>query len=350
MSNRLTGHPEQLQGLIAEGERALQVLVNRSHEQRESQIFTTRADREKVIFTSHSERLQLIDASERSRADRVASTVSGARLKIEEVRAYVGNDTQIMQPIDSWFAEKRRQVNSREQEKRQTISTIETTKQQQIVGFEQTTRQTIQSKQAVARQTLAPADVRQYSINWITEKIDVYQRMLAETHRTSYDSLLSRITVANSELKMRLDTASRELDERLRVLNTELDEKLRRARTRYNEQEAARRQKAQNTTSGHQSQGNGSSAANKPKPPGQSQNKDQRLNRLAGKETGIDLYPHKVFLANLDNQRSKSKTDEEIYKLLVRHFHPDRSTHKNAAEITRILTVAYDKQEKKFTV
>ncbi len=90
---------------------------------------------------------------------------------------------------------------------------------------------------------------------------------------------------------------------------------------------------------------------NDPRPNAPSQvQKDPRIAQLMGKSTGEHERPYAVLLANIDHHRAKGKTDTDIYRLLIRNFHPDTSTQENAESISRVLTAAYDKSSGRFLV
>lgn len=80
------------------------------------------------------------------------------------------------------------------------------------------------------------------------------------------------------------------------------------------------------------------------------QRPDPRIQTLMGRSTGLDKQPFVTVLGNIDHHRGNGKSDEEIYKLLVRKFHPDVSDREHGEDVIKVLGVAYDKQLKKFIV
>jgi len=77
---------------------------------------------------------------------------------------------------------------------------------------------------------------------------------------------------------------------------------------------------------------------------------DPRVQTLMGRSTGLDKQPFVTVLGNIDHHRKKGKTDEAIYMLLVKNFHPDTSERLNADEIMKAIGMSYDKQRKQFIV
>ncbi len=75
---------------------------------------------------------------------------------------------------------------------------------------------------------------------------------------------------------------------------------------------------------------------------------DPRIERLMGRATGADRRPYKILVSDVDFHREEGRTDQEIYRLLMRHFHPDISVHEHAEAVSKVLSSAYDKDKKRF--
>jgi hypothetical protein len=99
--------------------------------------------------------------------------------------------------------------------------------------------------------------------------------------------------------------------------------------------------------------GSGSSSGDQEQRQQQTQtqsSRDEKIKTMMGKEHNADPKPYSVVLTNITHQRRNGKTDDEIYRLLLRQFHPDVSKRDDAEAVSRVLTGCYDKQSKSFIV
>lgn len=76
---------------------------------------------------------------------------------------------------------------------------------------------------------------------------------------------------------------------------------------------------------------------------------DRRLQRIMADTSGTQQACVTV-LANIDHHRQKGREDVEIYRLLARHFHPDRSDSEGAEEVFKVTSAMYDSTAKRFNI
>ena len=180
------------------------------------------------------------------------------------------------------------------------------------------------------------------------------------------DNYVSTITAAITDLETLIDQRQLTLDEtckrKILEIRASIGNRNQNMQAQTNAQKALFESKfatlvAKNAKSNSSQQGsnqnntdNQDGARRRTPPASDVPQKDPRIAVLMGRSTGEPERPFKVLLANIDHHRQLGKTDFEIYRLLVRHFHPDTSSHEEADAIARVLTGAYDKATGKFKV
>jgi hypothetical protein len=75
---------------------------------------------------------------------------------------------------------------------------------------------------------------------------------------------------------------------------------------------------------------------------------DPRVQALMNITATEKLRPAVSVVKSVDLQREKGRTDADIYRTLIKHFHPDKQKSDQSEDVMKILGVAYDKTTKTF--
>lgn len=149
-------------------------------------------------------------------------------------------------------------------------------------------------------------------------------------------ALTTRLKAKHQELRSLIGDKDSQQTQLLASYNTQFDDLLNRL---SNSQKQQARQQQTGTNSQSRDHGR---EQHKPE--------DPRIRIMMGRDNGAPRRPYKIILVNIDHHRKKDKSDAEIYRLLAKHFHPDKSDHEHAEAIIRILTSSYDSKAKKFVI
>lgn len=79
-------------------------------------------------------------------------------------------------------------------------------------------------------------------------------------------------------------------------------------------------------------------------------NNDHRLNLLIGNDSDTPKELFSIVLSSIDQNRLAGLPDSDIFKALVKQYHPDVSSNQDAHAITQILTSSYNRHTKSFIV
>lgn len=335
----------------------------------ESRIEISQSVRQDTIQSGYRTMVEMRDTSYERRTVHITDTVYGASKSIDQA----GLDTENKKQVTEYSNGLLKSLTQREDERTGAIKDGYKNRTAEINNNEQYSRQTIEDRRVFIHDRLNRETVLQLGFKRLEEEI-------ANLTRRTNDILLEREGVIDrvvsekiSSLRSIINNKDAELDASIRNFRTQLDAKI--ANTLRNQQvqqtRAQQQQRANQKASAGQSrqrtaQGGPSGARQtgqrtgtngsqqRPQTPPKKEaprpQDDPRIKTLMGKTTGAPKQPYVTVLGNIDHHRGKGKSDEDIYKLLVKSFHPDKGIRANGEEVLKVLSEAYDKTSKTFRV
>jgi hypothetical protein len=77
---------------------------------------------------------------------------------------------------------------------------------------------------------------------------------------------------------------------------------------------------------------------------------DKRIDTLYGRTSERDVDAAVLLLTEIDALRGKELTDDVVYRILQRKYHPDVSEHPKSEEVAKLLNSSYDNRAKMLKV